>query len=621
MTTPTAPSSEKDDVYFLEKLDAPSFDMFDASEPPPPKKNTRMKNTPRLEKRLPKAFGHLNFTSFNWSEPLDREKRATLTDYYIDVAAIVDYTVYSRFLTEASHSSYTALRNIREHYAFVFTGIDMLYQSISNADYRINVRLCKVYVTETRYASAFIDDHATSYGVGAATARDALQRFVHGNGNSIVGNYDHAMLFTGHDLYLIDNNYRNDYSVVGIAYIGTMCSKDGTSISVIEDRSGYSTIDTAAHEMGHSLSAQHDGLNNRCSFSDRYIMAASNSLETETTKFHPWQFSPCSIAFFSGFLSRTVYSSRGYDCLGFILNVDDDLPDVSNRLLGQEVTPDQQCKQLHGSSSYYCRDMPGINVTDICHAMYCQDPQDYRMCYQEAALVGTSCGDGKICINGQCVSDPYAPQLNEDCMFGDQLGYVYMSYTCSSFVKNYKGVCYDDVYNNLCCSSCGQIYQTILGCEYGDSVIDCKPSDCTRRPKECCHTCHFGTPFTTTITTRRTTPARTSRAPITTRRTTPARTSRAPITTRRTTAASTSRAPITTRRTTAASTSSPDCHLGDKDLQPDKCTSSHVCKTERNLCCEYCRRVSLYNSAVTLDVILPNLWAFCFIAFVVFKKN
>ncbi|KAH9504358.1 hypothetical protein Btru_063409, partial [Bulinus truncatus] len=31
--TSAAPSSEKDDVYFLEKLDAPSFDMFDASEP------------------------------------------------------------------------------------------------------------------------------------------------------------------------------------------------------------------------------------------------------------------------------------------------------------------------------------------------------------------------------------------------------------------------------------------------------------------------------------------------------------------------------------------------------------------------------------------------------------
>lgn len=42
----------------------------------------------------------------------------------------------------------------------------------------------------------------------------------------------------------------------GLAAVGTLCLKDGHSISVVEDHGGFQSESTAAHELGHRLDKQ-----------------------------------------------------------------------------------------------------------------------------------------------------------------------------------------------------------------------------------------------------------------------------------------------------------------------------------------------------------------------------
>ncbi|KAK6968831.1 A disintegrin and metalloproteinase with thrombospondin motifs 7, partial [Biomphalaria glabrata] len=45
-------------------------------------------------------------------------------------------------------------------------------------------------------------------------------------------------------------------------------------------------------------------------------------------------------------------------------------------------------------------------------------------------------------------------------------------------------------------------------CEYGDRIIDCTKDHCLNSQVDCCGTCNYGTPFTPTYSTRRSTPKR-----------------------------------------------------------------------------------------------------------------
>uniref|UniRef100_A0A2C9M111 Peptidase M12B domain-containing protein n=1 Tax=Biomphalaria glabrata TaxID=6526 RepID=A0A2C9M111_BIOGL len=91
--------------------------------------------------------------------------------------------------------------------------------------------------------------------------------------------------------------------ILGLAWIKTICSTNGQSSSAIEEMGDYSSIITAAHELGHSLSAQHDGYLNFCSFEDRYLMASSDSYPTQLTRQHPWRFSYCTVNYIVSYLT------------------------------------------------------------------------------------------------------------------------------------------------------------------------------------------------------------------------------------------------------------------------------------------------------------------------------
>ncbi|KAK6966202.1 A disintegrin and metalloproteinase with thrombospondin motifs 7, partial [Biomphalaria glabrata] len=127
-STTTAPSTSdatsifEEFVYTLESQNITTFDMFDARIPPPEVKESVQRNDIERQNQQPDDTGHNSNRSTSWSAPQSRRRRSLLRDYYVDVVAVIDHQVYSKFLTLANGHNPTALQNIQEHYAFVFSG-------------------------------------------------------------------------------------------------------------------------------------------------------------------------------------------------------------------------------------------------------------------------------------------------------------------------------------------------------------------------------------------------------------------------------------------------------------------------------------------------------------------
>ncbi|XP_055887584.1 uncharacterized protein LOC106068867 isoform X4 [Biomphalaria glabrata] len=536
-TSPRSRTTFDRHVYKLELLKRTTFDLFDTRIPPP-------------EVEMTVRWNVIN-QSTSWSDPPSRRRRNAVRDYYVDVVALIDRLRFEWFLEQARNDYNTARRNIREHYAMVFSGIDMLYKGINHPNYTIHIRLCKIFVLEAPTAANFISKYASDGKLNAIKAVEALKSFYQGAGSPIIRIYDHVILFTGYDLFKYESSGKINYAYVGYAYRDTMCRTDGTSCSVVEDRRGFAMI-LSTHELGHSLSAKHDGDGNSCSKYDRYIMSSGEfRKQTPETKYNPWQFSSCSVNYFTTFLTKIVSKSQGYNCLAYATEASDDIPDVSNKLLGQLIKPNQQCQLNYGKASYYCKGAENTRIEDICHSLYCRDPLNSGDCKLMEAYIGTSCGDGKICMYGKCVSDPYAPQVDETCLFGD----VHEDH-CKSLISTFVGNCYHSKHYDLCCGTCNNMSRPIRGCEYGDKKENCQEYHCVKEKETCCGTCNYGTPYT-------------------------------PITRRNIPMRPTSAKPLLIRNWPKAAR---DCEPGALDLRPDLCNSLSVCKDQFYLCCDYCSK-------------------------------
>ncbi|XP_059162424.1 A disintegrin and metalloproteinase with thrombospondin motifs like [Physella acuta] len=340
-----------------------------------------------------------------------RRRRQARADYYIDVTAMLDFWCWSKFLTKAAGSRTTAMDNVREYYAYIFNTMDLLYQSITTTPFKLNIRLTKIVICETVEASYFSNNATTvalGYVDGYATL-DQFAAFVKDNGSALLTPYDHVMLFIG--LNMTNTDRTKDIS--GRAYVATTCRTNGDSTSVIEDMGNYRCISTATHELGHSLSAQHDGEGNNCSVTDRYIMAGSSTTETTATMFNPWRFSNCSISYFTTYVNSLLTTGSGVECLSTQLAKDTTIPDVKDYLPGLGYSPSQQCVLTYGPDSYDCR---LSNPVDYCRKLYCYSPVP-NLCYLTQAMDGTTCGSGKLCRLGECVADDAAPVVDDFCIY------------------------------------------------------------------------------------------------------------------------------------------------------------------------------------------------------------
>lgn len=363
----------------------------------------------------------------------------------------------------------------------IVVGINNLYESVKKYGLHLDVRLKKVHILlrdlwekkEMRFG--FTDQIATN------TAIDKFYQWTWQNRDTL-GLFDHAMLITGYDVI----DARDPAKLTkGVAYKGVMC-KYG-SISVVENTFSYQMIDTAAHELGHSLGSDHDGENNYCGNDRGFIM----SPKTEINSTERWSFSPCSSEAMK--LNIADLNMAGANCL--VKTYTQPTPGLE---LGALFSADEQCKMIMGPEAFFCRDFydaPSV-YEKMCTSMWCSASQKESHCQNHIASDGFVCGNKKICKRGACIPDASsdAIETSDTCPQGDQPGIVYQNLTCSDVARKKPWLCYGTFFNRKCCLTCPAIKQNVPGCEYGDKegwcATDMKyPYDCYLNENICCKSC------------------------------------------------------------------------------------------------------------------------------------
>lgn len=423
-----------------------------------------------------------------------RDKRAA-GNFVIELLLVLDYSAYKFWFDEKNGVRNDAIEAIRQFYAFLIKGMDLRYQNLPGATFTIDIVHAGLYIIEDINSAVFVENlkncsTSTKCTIDSNALLAAFKTWK--DNTALVPSNDHAMLFTRYDL-----TTQSDGDATGYAYIGSMCSDQ--SVSVIEEDFSFISQTIAGHELGHSLSAVHDGVQNACSATDQYIMAAISSASTGSTANNPWIFSTCSVQEMNARLNIIVSNNN---CL--ITSVSSNhnaLDSYLTQNIGQLYSIDQQCKLALGQASYGCRAPYATagSFESVCTGLWCKSTVLTDKCSLILPAERTSCGSQKWCEADQCITSVEAPVRTESCVFGDQTDEVVTGFTCASLIAQKPYQCYTLAVAQQCCQSCITIATGITGCEYGDKT-DCSAvtsrSSCYVNGDNCCKTC---APYVTNI--------------------------------------------------------------------------------------------------------------------------
>lgn len=433
-----------------------------------------------------------------------RSKRQ-VKQYYIELYMVTDFSVYTFWKNKATGTSsqrdLEAKQSIRTFFSYVLYGIDQRYRSITDQTYTLRVVSPGLLILDRSEDASMTELNKVTSSprdiLGSNTALDAFTKWE--NSQTGLPQRDHTMLFTNYDI-VTGSGTGNDGA--GIAYVEGLCSNKAHS--VVEDQVNPFTMTTAAHELGHSLGASHDGSGNTCSGENNYIMAAVNSVAAAPELIqNMFKFSSCSKADFTAFINKLNRNNN--NCM--TQTNPSSAPPSIDKPMAEVYSPDEICVLTEGEGSFVCRSIQ--NYSTLCAIMYCKAPGTSH-CYTVLPPEGTSCGRGKVCEAGKCVSSPNAPLVPDNCPLGDQPGIISpYAATCSAIITTSPSRCYGSSFVKNCCESCASIYTGIKGCEYGDQASNCDASLCQFYDAEnrqlCCESCGTSVRKTTTTTTKKVT--------------------------------------------------------------------------------------------------------------------
>lgn len=416
-----------------------------------------------------------------------RHKRAS-GQYDVELLFVADYSVYQfwRFFAGSAASDANIENFIKTFYAFLANGVDVRYLGINTEPYRIGIVYIGVVIakspSDSPWSTNFLQKNDT---LDADQVLTAFNEWVINNRDTLP-KHDHVMAFTRYNI-VTSLGSSSSADIAGYAYQGGICQPE--SISVVEESLNFISHTVAAHELGHSLGAKHDGNENTCRAYDHYIMEATSSAQGGSKAGNPWRFSSCSKNEMENLLS-TLDSNRT-NCLKR-RDYSGTLPNLARYItsdIGQQYNIHQQCAHImRNSQSYACMNNFNNDFSTICTGMWCFNPISGSSCDLVVPFDYTACGTGKWCVNGECRADSNAPTEPENCLFGN-----YPKANCSGIGLN-PSVCYFGTATS-CCKSCGDVSTGVPGCEYGDrqgvcyTITSGAPCYSSDTDVQCCDTC------------------------------------------------------------------------------------------------------------------------------------
>ncbi|ESO96342.1 hypothetical protein LOTGIDRAFT_174864 [Lottia gigantea] len=413
----------------------------------------------------------------------------------IELLVVVDYEAYLRWY-EREGIKYQNGRDIKTQQAItkyvtsLVHDMNNLYHSLEMLDLKIDITLVDILIIQSKEGGYWLSKLSKKGFprniVNAASSLASFYRWVKKH-EKVLPPHDHAMLLTGFDLQ--SANEAPNKLTTGHAYLGTMCKR--SSVSVVENQFNFEDVVAASHELAHSLGSEHDGDGNPCPDTEGYIMAPV--IEVNAT--NRWSFSTCSHQYIQDLLEKLDREER--NCLSTKNNLGH-MPQLHDAdvKLGALLSPDQQCALIEGPGSFLCRDFyQEYNYHTLCREMWCNNiTSPTPTCNTFLGSDGFSCGNQKVCIQGECVFQQTAKVVPDLCPLGDEPGIVWNNYTCPEIAKNAPEQCYDDVTRMKCCLSCQKIHNGDLECPYGDRSSWCRtdlelPVGCYLNEDLCCATC------------------------------------------------------------------------------------------------------------------------------------
>ncbi|XP_064643220.1 A disintegrin and metalloproteinase with thrombospondin motifs 18-like [Lineus longissimus] len=369
--------------------------------------------------------------------PIVSKRASGKTAYGIELMFVCDYECYQ------NHNQNTD--DIREHFSYVINGMDLRYANIEDSSFSMYLRLVALEISTSPDSWTY---PIASNGYVQATL--ALTNFKNWRESvkSSFPDHDHAMLMTAYNIYG-DNG---STSVLGVAYLTSICLGIN-AVSIVEEKLELPTvISVGAHELGHNIGSVHDADGNTCSSSDAYIMSPSTGSPTaDDTYKNPYSFSPCTITNFKNAIN--ALNSENQNCLLNSAAHGSDVIEVEAP--GQKFDADYQCEQAHGAGYKYLRGTLG--ESKFCRLLHCWKSGVNGWTWQSGhASRGTSCGNKKWCVEGDCVNDSAAPAMDSDtCVYGDSLLLWNGSMTCAQLVGEDKAwYCGYSQVKEHCCKSC-----------------------------------------------------------------------------------------------------------------------------------------------------------------------
>ncbi|KAL4704761.1 hypothetical protein ACJJTC_009778 [Scirpophaga incertulas] len=307
-----------------------------------------------------------------------RQKRAVLPAVFVETAVFVDRDLYKHMTINFPKDTE---RELVRFVLAMINAVQLLYHDPSLGR-PVNFILKRLEILHEDPANLKRPHDIDRFLSNFCT----WQRLENPPGDNDPLHWDHALILTGLDLYVVNKNGKVSSQVVGLAPVAGMCTV--TSSCTVNEGRHFESVYVVGHEIGHNLGMRHDGpqADNGCDPS-AYIMSPTLGSGKIT-----W--SQCSKNYLQKFLD-TVQSR----CLLDHGNSAGQLDHSAEGILpGERFDADQQCMLKYGRGS---RHSSSQNLADVCRDLHCH--RERYTWTSHPALEGTKCGEDMYCRGGECV--------------------------------------------------------------------------------------------------------------------------------------------------------------------------------------------------------------------------